>query len=105
MLASASIFRLDGRVVPAPRHARLRPSAWRAFSLSKHRKFLNTLDEVAIVQSFDFANFAKKSIAKMEKIIGREFELGLLSKYYSTDRPEFIALYGRRRVGKTFRQG
>ena len=38
----------------------------------------------------------------MEKIIGRELELDLLSKYYSTDRPEFIALYGRRRVGKTF---
>lgn len=38
----------------------------------------------------------------MEKIIGREFELGLLSKYYDSERPEFIALYGRRRVGKTF---
>jgi uncharacterized protein len=25
-----------------------------------------------------------------------------LSKYYDSDRPEFIALYGRRRVGKTF---
>lgn len=38
----------------------------------------------------------------MEKIIGRENELSLLSKYYGSDRPEFIALYGRRRVGKTF---
>lgn len=38
----------------------------------------------------------------MEKIIGRENELNLLSKYYGSDRPEFIALYGRRRVGKTF---
>ena len=38
----------------------------------------------------------------MEKIIGRKSELGLLSKYYDSDRPEFIALYGRRRVGKTF---
>lgn len=38
----------------------------------------------------------------MEKIIGRENELSLLSKYYESDRPEFIALYGRRRVGKTF---
>ena len=38
----------------------------------------------------------------MEKIIGRESELSLLSKYYKSDRPEFIALYGRRRVGKTF---
>jgi AAA+ ATPase superfamily predicted ATPase len=38
----------------------------------------------------------------MEKIIGRESELGLLSKYYDSERPEFITLYGRRRVGKTF---
>lgn len=38
----------------------------------------------------------------MEIIIGREHELGLLSKYYASNRPEFIALYGRRRVGKTF---
>lgn len=38
----------------------------------------------------------------MEKIIGRDFELSLLSRYYSSERPEFVALYGRRRVGKTF---
>lgn len=38
----------------------------------------------------------------MEKIIGRESELSLLSKYYESNRPEFIVLYGRRRVGKTF---
>lgn len=38
----------------------------------------------------------------MEKIIGRKSELDLLSKYYDSDRPEFIVLYGRRRVGKTF---
>ena len=38
----------------------------------------------------------------MEKLIGRKSELDLLSKYYESDRPEFIALYGRRRVGKTF---
>lgn len=38
----------------------------------------------------------------MEKIIGRKSELDLFSKYYESGRPEFIALYGRRRVGKTF---
>ena len=38
----------------------------------------------------------------MEKIIGREYELDLLSRYYESERPEFIAVYGRRRVGKTF---
>ena len=28
--------------------------------------------------------------------------MSLLSKYYESNRPEFIVLYGRRRVGKTF---
>jgi AAA+ ATPase superfamily predicted ATPase len=38
----------------------------------------------------------------MEKIIGREIELKKLSDYYKSDKGEFIAVYGRRRVGKTF---
>ena len=38
----------------------------------------------------------------MEQIIGREIETDALSKFYDSGRPEFIALYGRRRVGKTF---
>ena len=38
----------------------------------------------------------------MEKIIGRETELGKLNDYFESGRSEFIALYGRRRVGKTF---
>ena len=47
--------------------------------------------------------FASKINAEtMEKIIGREAELDLIAKYYDSNRPEFIALYGRRRVGKTF---
>lgn len=37
-----------------------------------------------------------------EKIIGRQFETALLEKYYNSGKAEFIALYGRRRVGKTF---
>ena len=36
------------------------------------------------------------------KIIGREEEINLLNKYASSGRAEFVALYGRRRVGKTF---
>jgi len=35
-------------------------------------------------------------------IIGREAERELLSEYLASERSEFIALYGRRRVGKTF---
>ena len=37
-----------------------------------------------------------------ERIIGRHNELQLLAKYMQTPRSEFIAVYGRRRVGKTF---
>ena len=35
-------------------------------------------------------------------IIGRKAEMQLLEQYLNSDRAEFIALYGRRRVGKTF---
>ena len=38
----------------------------------------------------------------MATLIGREKETALLREYISSDRPEFIGLYGRRRVGKTF---
>ena len=35
-------------------------------------------------------------------IIGREKELAALNTYYNSNAPEFLAVYGRRRVGKTF---
>ena len=35
-------------------------------------------------------------------LVGREKETQLLQKYLESDRSEFIAVYGRRRVGKTF---
>ncbi len=38
----------------------------------------------------------------MRKIIGRETEIEKLQDYYASDKSEFIAVYGRRRVGKTF---
>lgn len=37
-----------------------------------------------------------------EKIVGREYEKKLLESYYSSDKSELVALYGRRRVGKTY---
>jgi AAA+ ATPase superfamily predicted ATPase len=37
----------------------------------------------------------------MSEFIGREKELELLNRWYSEDKFEFIAMYGRRRVGKT----
>lgn len=38
----------------------------------------------------------------MSKIIGRKREIEELNQLYNSDKSEFIAIYGRRRVGKTF---
>lgn len=38
----------------------------------------------------------------METIIGRESEIKRLKAAIESAMPEFVALYGRRRVGKTF---
>lgn len=35
-------------------------------------------------------------------VIGRERELDILKQFLNSKKPEFLALYGRRRVGKTF---
>ena len=35
-------------------------------------------------------------------IIGRKKEIAELECYYESNRSEFVAIYGRRRVGKTF---
>ena len=36
------------------------------------------------------------------KIVGRKLEKTALKKYENSNNPEFVAVYGRRRVGKTF---
>src|SRR3989338_8046625 len=36
------------------------------------------------------------------KIVGRESEMMSLQRAYNSKKAEFIAVYGRRRVGKTF---
>jgi predicted AAA+ superfamily ATPase len=38
----------------------------------------------------------------MNRIIGRKKELAILKELQVSDRSEFVAIYGRRRVGKTF---
>ncbi|MBQ7239789.1 MAG: ATP-binding protein [Bacteroidales bacterium] len=38
----------------------------------------------------------------MEKIVGRKSEIALLNRIQNAEKPAFVALYGRRRVGKTF---
>lgn len=39
---------------------------------------------------------------KMTTIIGREEELSILKKLFKSNKAEFLAIYGRRRVGKTY---
>ena len=41
-------------------------------------------------------------MSSVDNIIGREKEITLLNSYASSNQAEFIAVYGRRRVGKTF---
>ncbi len=38
----------------------------------------------------------------MKNLIGRERELSVFDKMYNSEKSEFVAVYGRRRVGKTF---
>ena len=35
-------------------------------------------------------------------IIGRQREMALLQEIYESPRAEFVAVYGRRRIGKTY---
>ncbi len=38
----------------------------------------------------------------MQKIIGRQREIRILEKLHKSEKAEFLAVYGRRRIGKTF---
>ena len=38
----------------------------------------------------------------METFIGRKNEIRQLTEYYNSGKAEFIAIYGRRRIGKTY---
>ena len=44
----------------------------------------------------------RQNIVVMSTIIGRKQEIEELERLYYSDRAEFVAVYGRRRVGKTF---
>lgn len=44
----------------------------------------------------------RQNITLMSIVIGRKTEIQELERHFQSDRPEFIAVYGRRRVGKTF---
>lgn len=38
----------------------------------------------------------------LDQIIGRKHEISVLLEAYNSSQPEFVAIYGRRRIGKTF---
>lgn len=38
----------------------------------------------------------------LQNIIGRKREIELIKNCVSSNKPEFIAIYGRRRIGKTY---
>ena len=53
------------------------------------------------IRTFAGSNEKDKSMNSNE-IIGREHELNLLDRCYASGEAEFVIIYGRRRVGKTF---
>ena len=69
-----------------------------------------SLLKMAIFANYNFENWlicstfakTKPQGRYMEKIIGRNKELEKLSDYMQSGRSEFVAVYGRRRVGETF---
>jgi len=48
------------------------------------------------------AEYFKRIKCESMKIIGREKEQSALKQYYESGLPEFLVIYGRRRIGKTF---
>ena len=44
----------------------------------------------------------QRKIKTMDKLVGREREIEELNRCMASDRSEFVVIYGRRRVGKTF---
>ena len=44
----------------------------------------------------------RQNIIVMSTIVGRKQEIEELERLYGSNRAEFVAIYGRRRVGKTF---
>ena len=49
-----------------------------------------------------FINFATEMETRSQNIIGRQEELRILQDAVNSNESEFIAIYGRRRVGKTY---
>jgi AAA+ ATPase superfamily predicted ATPase len=54
-----------------------------------------------LAQSLEYCT-VKAKLLRRRKLFGRKKELDILEKIKTSDKSEFVAIYGRRRVGKTF---
>ena len=61
------------------------------------------MNKINLAVSYIFYTFAAKlNHFFMSNIVGRKKEIELLQRIVESSEPEFVAIYGRRRVGKTF---
>ena len=64
--------------------------------------FMDTFYVIFVSIKMKMRIFAAEKQVIMQDIIGRKKERKELERLYESGRPEFVAVYGRRRVGKTF---
>ena len=71
----------------------------------RNQSFLSMISHVIgcfLIKNAYLCTVTKNNRGMAETIIGRRQEQALLERYYNSGKAEFIALYGRRRIGKTF---
>lgn len=69
------------------------------FVYSKQKHYLCNKFNIRCLSAYIFYNMNK---TRLSKIIGRKRELDKLDRITSSEQSEFVAIYGRRRVGKSF---
>ena len=71
-------------------------------NLSQNATFCSVLAEI-LGNASEIAYLRGKECAmNIENIIGRKAELNTLGRLFRSDKSEFLAIYGRRRVGKSY---
>jgi len=72
---------------------------WKPIANKNGRKFAISIKNSPLSV---FSLYLQKLDKYVMKLIGRKIEIKRLNNYYNSGKSEFIALYGRRRVGKTY---
>lgn len=62
----------------------------------------NFLNELIVMAKYNIVIFGHNYKVTKMHIVARDHEVSILEKILVSDKPEFVAVYGRRRVGKTF---